>query len=217
MNNYRKIYEQNYGPIPRNENGRKYEIHHIDGNHENDSPENLKAVTIQEHYDIHYARGDWGACQSIAVRMNKTSEEISELAKKNALARIYNGTHNFLGPEHNLKRVAEGIHPFQTRPDGTSLASDRVTDGTHPFQTRPDGTNLAIDRVADGTHNFLNREVARKNNLKRLANGTHHFLTNHPTKTIVKCPYCPKEGPAPQMKQWHFDNCKFKEKNDKSI
>lgn len=29
-------------------------------------------------------------------------------------------------------------------------------------------------------------------------------------KPKVKCPYCGKEGGAPQMRQWHFDNCKRK-------
>ena len=53
--NYRKIYEDHYGQIPLDEEGRSYDIHHIDGNHNNNDISNLKAVTIQEHYDIHYA------------------------------------------------------------------------------------------------------------------------------------------------------------------
>lgn len=27
-------------------------------------------------------------------------------------------------------------------------------------------------------------------------------------KLKIKCPYCPKEGGLPQMKRWHFDNCR---------
>lgn len=30
------------------------------------------------------------------------------------------------------------------------------------------------------------------------------------TKPVLKCPHCGKEGGAPQMKQWHFNNCKRK-------
>ena len=59
--NYRKIYESHFGPIPKEKNGRSYDIHHIDGNHSNNSPENLRAVTIQEHYNIHYEQEDWYA------------------------------------------------------------------------------------------------------------------------------------------------------------
>jgi len=29
-------------------------------------------------------------------------------------------------------------------------------------------------------------------------------------KPKIKCPHCGKEGGQPQMKQWHFDNCKRK-------
>ena len=29
-------------------------------------------------------------------------------------------------------------------------------------------------------------------------------------KPKVKCPHCEKEGGAPRMRQWHFDNCKKK-------
>ena len=79
--NYRKIYEQHYGPIPKDEDGRSYEIHHIDGDHKNNEPSNLKCVTIKEHYDIHYSQGDWGACARIAQRMNADPKQLSELAK----------------------------------------------------------------------------------------------------------------------------------------
>ena len=50
---YRKIYENHYGEIPIDENGRIFEIHHIDGDHDNNHYTNLMAVTIHEHYDIH--------------------------------------------------------------------------------------------------------------------------------------------------------------------
>jgi hypothetical protein len=58
--NYRKIYEKIKGPIPKG-----YEIHHIDGNHNNNDIDNLKCVSIQEHYEIHKKQGDWGACRKI--------------------------------------------------------------------------------------------------------------------------------------------------------
>lgn len=91
--NHRRIYEKTYGPIPEG-----YEIHHIDGNPLNNDPKNLKAVSIQEHYDIHFYQGDYGACQLIANRMQNgpTSDEISKLASMNNKKRIQSGTHNFL-------------------------------------------------------------------------------------------------------------------------
>lgn len=41
---HRKIYEDNFGPIPTG-----YHIHHIDGNTENNSPDNLQALPARVH------------------------------------------------------------------------------------------------------------------------------------------------------------------------
>ena len=76
---HRKIYERHYGPIPRDNNGRSMEIHHIDGNHHNNDIANLKLVTIEEHYQIHYNQGDYGACTIISHRMKLSPEETTEL------------------------------------------------------------------------------------------------------------------------------------------
>jgi hypothetical protein len=168
MNIYRKIYEQNFGPIPvDDDDGHSYDIHHIDGDHSNNDPSNLKAVTIQEHYDIHHAQGDYYACYLIAIqRMSKDPDEVSSLAREVALARVANGT-----------------HPWQLRPDGTSFSSDRVNDGTHNLLKRHDGTSVSSDRIKAGTHNF---------------------------QIKWKCEHCNKEGIGqPNYLRWHGDRCKF--------
>lgn len=81
---YRKIYEQHYGPIPKDDMGRSYEIHHIDGNHKNNDINNLKAVSLQEHYNIHKDQGDVGACWLMSPRLNLTGEEMSRLGREMA-------------------------------------------------------------------------------------------------------------------------------------
>lgn len=214
MSNYRKIYEQHYGPIPKEANGRSYEIHHIDGNHRNDSPENLKAITIQEHYNIHYARGDWSACLYIAARLSMTPEELSSLSKQAQQKRIDEGTHNFLSGEiqrkTQKKRVSNRTHNFQLRSDGSSISADRVADGTHNFLDGEISRQTQKRRVEQGIHNLLGPENNRKKNAKQLLDGTHNFLTNHPSKTKITCPHCGKEYDLPNYKRWHGDKCKFK-------
>ena len=83
---YRKIWSNAYGEIPKDDKGRSYDIHHINGNHNDNRLENLKAVSIQEHYDIHSANGDTFACQKILFRMKVSpeiiSKQCSELMKK---------------------------------------------------------------------------------------------------------------------------------------
>jgi len=77
---HRKIYENHYGPIPRDEYGRSYEIHHIDGNHSNNDIKNLACVSIEEHYRIHKEQGDIKACLIMSKRMKLSPEEKSRLA-----------------------------------------------------------------------------------------------------------------------------------------
>jgi len=196
MTIYRRIYEATFGPIPKDSEGRTYEIHHIDGNHKNNDITNLKAVSIQEHYDIHYAQGDYGACYAMAIRMKTSSEELSRLAHK----RVENGTHNFLGGELVRKRVADGTHHFLSGEIQRKQSIERVENGTHPFLGGNIQRTTALKQMENGTHNFNNGELSRK----RIKDGTHHFLINY------ICPHCGKEGKGPSMKQWHFDKCKFK-------
>jgi len=79
--NYRKIWENYYGKIPRDKDERPYEIHHKDGNRNNNDINNLICIPIKEHYDIHYQQGDYGACVMIAKRMNLPPNYLSEIQK----------------------------------------------------------------------------------------------------------------------------------------
>jgi hypothetical protein len=129
---YRKIWIKHNGPIPIDEYGRPYEIHHIDGNRKNNNISNLICVSIQEHYNIHLSQGDYGACRAIVNRMNKDPKLLSELAREWAFERVAAGTHNLQGPEHNRKLLEMGIHPF-LHVDRKKQALTRVKNGTHPF------------------------------------------------------------------------------------
>lgn len=131
MNTYlydhRKIYERLNGPIPLG-----YEIHHIDGNHKNNDPKNLKAVTMQEHYDIHYQQGDWHAAHLIGIRLKLPADFLGDLQRK----RVVEGTHHWLGgalaKKLNRRRINEGTHHFL----GSGNNQKRLLDGTHPTQTK---------------------------------------------------------------------------------
>ncbi len=207
--NYRKIYESQHGSIPIDADGRTYDIHHLDGNHSNNLPENLRAVSLQEHYDIHFSQGDWGACARIGERMKRSPEEISHLLSLENKKRVSNGTHHFLVRENArkraLKQVADGIHNFLDKEKARERNLKRSAAGTHPFQKRPDGTSPSSDRVTNGTHQFLGGEIQHESAKKRLANGTHNF-----TKSW-KCEHCGREGKGdPNYNRWHGENCKSK-------
>ena len=205
---YRKIYEKHFGPIPKEGDGRSYEIHHIDGKKHNNDPSNLKCVTIQEHYDIHYLQGDWAACLRMSYRMGISPEEKSRLASNTAKNRI------------NSKNY---INPFSTRSDGTSVSSIRAAHGEHHYLKRSDGTSLSSDRVMLGTHNFItnhpNKLQTTCPHCRKTGGGTNmsrfHFdnCWQNPNKTEIKrevfiCEYCNLATNRGNYSRWHGDNCK---------
>jgi hypothetical protein len=184
--NYRNIYIKNFGSIPKDDSGRTYDIHHIDGNKENNNPNNLVALSIEKHYDIHEQQGDWGACLSIARRMSKPPEEISAISSRVQYARIANGTNPLVGTGITKKRVIEGTHNF--------LGSN----------------NPVHNLIKLGKHNFQDPELIKIYMNKKLETGTHNFLgETTPNKNMpkIECPRCGKIGGRNQMKRWHFVNC----------
>ncbi len=104
--NYRKIWKNHYGSIPKDENNRTYEIHHKDSNKSNNDIFNLQCMSIQDHYDIHYSQGDYGACLLISRSMDILPEEKSHLAILVNEERIKNGTHNFLNNTYSRDHPA---------------------------------------------------------------------------------------------------------------
>jgi len=125
---YRKIYEEHYGEIPKDSLGRSYDIHHIDGDYNNNDISNLIAVSIEEHYKIHRDQKDWGAAWSVAKRLNITPEEKSEITRQMNLARSKNGTH--------WSQIASknGTHHFQDPEYQKKLAKISLEKGTHSSQ-----------------------------------------------------------------------------------
>lgn len=176
--NYRKIYEHHYGSIPKDEHGRTYDIHHIDGNRKNNDLSNLKAVSIQEHFNIHFAQRDWAACHRIAARMKLDPSTISELGRKASEMRVADGTHNFLGgkiqSESNKRRILRGDHPFLDGDATRRRQLQKLADGSHPFLG---DRNPVYKQLKDGTHPWLGcGDLQRKRNAERVANGTHPWL-----------------------------------------
>ena len=133
---HRKIYEQHYGKIPDG-----YHIHHKDGNHANNDVHNLQCVTAQEHYDIHKAQGDHGACWALMVTGHVTvsPEERARLVS-----------------EQQKELVKQGKHPWIKREDGTSLSYDRRG------ETSQIVSEAQRKLVETGKHHMLkeNRDVA---------------------------------------------------------
>lgn len=201
---YRKIYENHHGPIPKEADGRKYDIHHIDGNHYNNDPTNLIAVTVAEHYAIHKRQNDYSACLIISHRLSLSPEEITEMAKKNAKKRVVNGTHHLLGGEVQRraarKLVEEGKHHLQDKEKARIRNAKRIAEGTHNFQDAEKTKERAKKLVAEGKHHFLGDSINRK----LLDSG------RHPSQIKKVCEHCGKITAINMYSRFHGNRCKYR-------
>lgn len=82
--NYRKLWESTNGPIPKDERGITYDIHHIDGDRTNNNIENLLCVSVEEHYQIHLkqfletrSHKERAALNFLGSRLEKTHDDLT--------------------------------------------------------------------------------------------------------------------------------------------
>lgn len=225
MMNYRKIWESHYGPIPFDNNGRRMEIHHKDGNRKNNSIDNLELLTIQEHYNIHYFQKDWAACQSIISRMKLSPDETRKIQSELALKRIKDGTHHFINPdyikkdsERKRKRVGSlnnmwGKNHKLTTKELMSRSHKQLVDlGIH-HTLSPKFSKLVSNHqknlVKTNKHNFQKenvRENQKKSIQKMLDDGIHPLQNSNridPNKILVSCIICHKETTLPALSSHH--------------
>jgi HNH endonuclease len=211
---YRQIYEQHYGPIPKDEYGKSFHIHHIDGNRSNNDPKNLVALSEKDHYNIHYTQGDYAACGILASRMDIPFEEMSELSKKAREKEKEQGTLYWSSDKHRdwaRKRayvmMEQGNNSFYDSEKNREHRLREVSEGRHNSQ------NVEVNRVRSekqkqkvllGEHHLLGGEIQRKSAYKRLSNN------NHPSQIKTKCPHCGKSVDIGNYKRWHGDKCKWK-------
>lgn len=183
---YRQIWEQANGPIPVDEQGRSYEIHHIDGNRKNNNLSNLKCVTIEEHYNMHLCQKDYYAAWIIGQRLNRNIKELDEIKKQMSLAKKGKPS-SFKGKKHSDKSKEKMSAAAKRR----GIPEER--------QKR-----MALARVGIKRGPFSDEHKAK-------LSASHKGIPNSRkgiSYGIVKCPYCNKVGGAPGMKKHHFNNCK---------
>jgi hypothetical protein len=146
--NYRKIWEKHFNAclLPW------VQIHHADGDHDNNSIKNLIPVTVQEHYDIHYSNGDYFACFLLSSQhLNLSTEERSNLSKKCAESQLENGSHPF---QDKKLQLANKIRQ-----------QELWNNSTHPFQTKEATSKLEVKRqemIKNNTHTFTNPKIREK-------------------------------------------------------
>jgi len=193
LNKQAKIWKQHFGVIPKDEFGRSYEIHHIDGNPNNNNIDNLKAVSIHEHYEIHRDNGDYGAAFIIARRMKSKPEDIAEVARLGALKRVEAGTHNFQDP--NFPRSLDHNKGYVVAKNISTNEYVRVT---------KEEFNSSDILVGSNKNRKQNKVHTNRGHNK----GKNWSQKEKRTNTVT-CPHCNKSGDASGMIRWHFERCKY--------
>lgn len=181
---YRNVYRKYFGEVPRDSQGRAYDIHHEDGDRHNNDPMNLLAVSIETHFWIHWLMGDVKGYTAIAIRMKQSPIDLSEAASRRELEKVAAGRHHFQGSDLNDRLKREGRHPFVGGLQSSKNARKLVAEGRHPFSGGHIQRKSNAERIANGTHNLLGGAIVRK----QFAQGTHNFQKRG------KCGACGYEG-----------------------
>lgn len=203
--NYRKIYKNHYGQIPKDEKGRSYEIHHIDANHSNNDPNNLKCVSLQEHYDIHKSNGQYNACFKMALRLKLSTDEISEIAKKMNEQKLSDGSHHFLDSNWQSwaanKRIDMGLCVFTDSKWQSKNQFKILEKGKHPSQIKWSCKHCGTSGKGKGNYTRLHGNNC-PSFTKKTRKPSAIFLNNY------KCEHCGTMSNAGNYKQHHGNNCK---------
>jgi len=181
--NYRKVYQVHNGPIPIDKNGRRYHIHHIDGDRSNNHYTNLKAVSIEEHYQIHFDQKDWNSCIKLYGQMGKSPEDISMLARQ--LSKQYgwkppsqkgkkywtNGIANIM----SLKSPGEGWTP------GKTLFCDKD-------ELKKKHSDIKKSQMTTEKREILRQRSLSNRSMPPSQKGKHRWTNGKENKMCVDCP-----------------------------
>jgi hypothetical protein len=134
MANYRKIWENANGPIPKDQFGKSYEIHHIDGNRKNNELSNLQCVSIEEHYKIHLEQKEYGSAFIIGQRMNLSLEEMKLLTEKMAKSKIgkdpWNKGKTGIYDENTIQKLSNSVkRTYEENPERKRISISNMRKG----------------------------------------------------------------------------------------
>lgn len=223
---YRKIWEKANGKIPVDEKGRSYEIHHIDGNRNNNSLENLQCLSIEEHYKIHLEKGDYAAANLIAERSNKPviegftgNRKGAKLTEEHKQALIKSRL-GHRASEETRKKISNSLKGRKSKKPGkkrnphseeTKRKMSEKRRGKVPSEEVKQKMRESKKKSTYRHSKEVLEKIKLKNRGQKRSQETKLKISNAKkgkTQQKVVCPFCKKEGGISIMKRHHFVNCK---------
>jgi len=216
MIDYRKKWENHYGPIPIDKNGITYDIHHIDGNRNNNDITNLKAVSLEEHCKMHLEQGDLLSAYLVAKRMGKyfigwnhKEETKNKMSKAKTGKKLSEETKKKISKANTGKKLSEETRKrISEAKKGRKLSEDhkqKLSDAKRSKYKRGNQHGLFGKTRPDHSAKLKGRKgIVHTDESKQKMSIAK---TGIPRNKLI-CPYCGKIGGDGIMKRWHFSNCK---------
>lgn len=181
MANYRKIYEQHCGPIPKG-----YHVHHKDFNHNNNNPLNLEALDPDDHAKKHGFLTNFIMAQSKATELAIPRSRI-----------VHKGNKYNLGRKHTEEWKLE--HSSRMRGNRSAAGSIRTQEWRGIVAGKLQGNLNALGFK----HTVEYKAMKAKSMLGNAISKGARYVQQKTT-----CPHCGVTGGIGALKRWHFDKCR---------
>lgn len=211
--NYRRIWQKHNGAIPTDTEGRTFDIHHADNDCTNNDIANLIALSLKEHYDIHYAQKDYAACHAISIRLQLSAVEHATIHKLSAKLRTGIPRPDMIGSLNPMYKlgVAEKVSIWQKANPKTQQHCDSIS-----TSAKSRAKNKIICTYCSKETNDVNYSRWHGDNCLLNPNNTNlqritNFSTNNPSNIKTHCIHCARDiGGIRNYNKWHGDKCKGK-------
>lgn len=214
LNKQSRIWKRVHGEIPVDSDGRSFDVHHIDGNSDNNDIDNLVALSINDHYKVHLDQGDYGAAMLISRRMKVKPADLSEVARKQMKLRVELGICNFQEKGFATVKDKHG-NTYRVSMNDPRISSGELVGVNKGYSVVKDSYGNRL-RVKNDDPRLLTGELVSINSgrkQKKVHNNRGGNLGKKWTQVnkespTQKCKYCDFVGRGSHVARFHNERCK---------